>query len=177
MAQSKQPKVDSSSSDSDKPPNYVPLPEDVKEKLCSVECSEQLEHYRTYSFKICDKLAKEEKKHKKLKEDHKISDEKILSLQESRKKSMSEIELLKHPLTEITKNLELEKAAHASTQVELANIKSCKTMVKQMVSERGNKNKTGLGFTHEHMVESILNTLPNKFNTNDHSPENEARLR
>ncbi|KAK1415086.1 hypothetical protein QVD17_30857 [Tagetes erecta] len=78
MAQLEQPKVDSSSSDSKKPSNYVQLPEDVREKLCSVECLEHIEHYRTYSFKIWDKLDKEEKKHKKLKEDHKISDEKIL---------------------------------------------------------------------------------------------------
>ncbi|KAK1424449.1 hypothetical protein QVD17_19779 [Tagetes erecta] len=40
MAQSEQPKVDSLSSDSDKPPNYVPLPEDVREKVCLAECLE-----------------------------------------------------------------------------------------------------------------------------------------
>ncbi|KAK1434276.1 hypothetical protein QVD17_00012 [Tagetes erecta] len=50
-------------------------------------------------------------------------------------------------------------------------------MVKQMVSERGNKNKTRLGFTNEPMPESITNTLPENFNTNDHSPENKARLK
>ncbi|KAK1406381.1 hypothetical protein QVD17_41675 [Tagetes erecta] len=45
MAQSEQPKVDSSSSDSNKPSNHVPLPERVREKLCLVECLEQIEHY------------------------------------------------------------------------------------------------------------------------------------
>ncbi|KAK1406417.1 hypothetical protein QVD17_41714 [Tagetes erecta] len=41
----------------------------------------------------------------------------------------------------------------------------------------GNKNKTGLGFTHEPMPESTTNTLPDNLNTNDHFPENEARLK
>ncbi|KAK1424554.1 hypothetical protein QVD17_19886 [Tagetes erecta] len=92
MAQSEQIKVESSSCTSEKPSNYVPLTETVKEKLCSPECAEQIEHYRSYSFRICDKLSKEEKKHNKLKEDHKISTEKILSIQESWKKSLEEIE-------------------------------------------------------------------------------------
>ncbi|KAK1419511.1 hypothetical protein QVD17_28683 [Tagetes erecta] len=70
MAQSEQPKADSSSSDSDKPLNYVPLLDKVIEKLCTVECLEQVEYYITYAFITCDKLAKEEKKHNKLKEDH-----------------------------------------------------------------------------------------------------------
>ncbi|KAK1431763.1 hypothetical protein QVD17_08389 [Tagetes erecta] len=83
MAQSAQPMVESSSSESDKPSNYVPLLEVVKEKLCSPECAEQIEHYRTYLFRICEKLAKEEKRHNNPKDDYKVSDEKILSIQES----------------------------------------------------------------------------------------------
>ncbi|KAK1411562.1 hypothetical protein QVD17_38112 [Tagetes erecta] len=134
MAQSEQIKVESSSSESEKPSNYVLLPETVKAKLCSPEC-------------------------------------------ESWKKSLEEIESLKHQLSELSKNFENEKIAHALRQVELTKVKSCKTMVKQLVSERRNKNKTGLGFTHEPMPESITNTLSKNFNTNDHSPENEARLK
>ncbi|KAK1421747.1 hypothetical protein QVD17_24340 [Tagetes erecta] len=63
------------------PPNYVPLPDDVKGRLCSDQCIKQVEHYRTHSFKISDKLSKHERIHKQLKIDHKISDEKILSLE------------------------------------------------------------------------------------------------
>ncbi|KAK1429881.1 hypothetical protein QVD17_12190 [Tagetes erecta] len=50
-------------------------------------------------------------------------------------------------------------------------------MVEKLVSERGNKRKTGLGFSNESMPKSITNTLPENFNTNDHSPENEERLK
>ncbi|KAK1414930.1 hypothetical protein QVD17_30695 [Tagetes erecta] len=146
-------------------------------KLCSPECAEQIEHYRSYSFRICEKLSKEGKRYNKLKEDHKISTEKILSIQESWKKSLEGIESLKHQLSEISKNFENEKIGHALTLVELSKAKSCKTMVQQLVSERGNKNKTRLGFTHERTPESITNTLPENFNTNDHSPENEVRLK
>ncbi|KAK1424258.1 hypothetical protein QVD17_19582 [Tagetes erecta] len=117
------------------------------------------------------------KRHNKLKEDHKVSTEKILSIKESWKKSVEEIELLKHQLCKLSKNLEIEKIDHALTQLELTKVKSCKTMVKKLVSERGNGNKTGLGFTHESMPESITNTVPENFNTIDHSPENEARLK
>ncbi|KAK1424486.1 hypothetical protein QVD17_19816 [Tagetes erecta] len=95
MEQSEQPKVDSSSFNSDKPLNYVPLPDEVREELCSAECLEQIEQYRTYSFKICDKLNKEEKKHKKLKEDHIVLDYKILSLPSSWSKTLSEFESIK----------------------------------------------------------------------------------
>ncbi|KAK1427916.1 hypothetical protein QVD17_16655 [Tagetes erecta] len=115
MAQSEQIKVESSSSESEKPSKYVPLPETVKEKLCSQECAEQIEHYRSYSFRICEKLLKEEKRHNKLKEDHKISTEKFLSIQESWKKSLKEIESLKHQLSKLSKNFESEKIAHALT--------------------------------------------------------------
>ncbi|KAK1429974.1 hypothetical protein QVD17_12365 [Tagetes erecta] len=124
MAQSERLKVESSSSNSDKPSNYVPLPETVKEKLCSTECIEKIEHYRTYSFKICEKLTKEEKRHNKLNDDHEVSTEKILSVQDFWKKSIEEIELLKHQLAELSKNLELEKISHAVTQVELTKIMS-----------------------------------------------------
>ncbi|KAK1427931.1 hypothetical protein QVD17_16684 [Tagetes erecta] len=79
--------------------------------------------------------------------------------------------------SELIKNFENERIAPALTQVELSKVKSCKIMVQQLVSESGNKIKTGLEFTHEPMPESITNTLPENFNTNDHSPENEARLK
>ncbi|KAK1424263.1 hypothetical protein QVD17_19588 [Tagetes erecta] len=39
---------------SDKPPNYVPLPDEGREKLCSVECLELLEHYRKDKSSIND---------------------------------------------------------------------------------------------------------------------------
>ncbi|KAK1411563.1 hypothetical protein QVD17_38113 [Tagetes erecta] len=45
MAQSEQIKVESSSSESEKPSNYVPLLETVKEKLCSPKCAKQFKHY------------------------------------------------------------------------------------------------------------------------------------
>ncbi|KAK1419520.1 hypothetical protein QVD17_28694 [Tagetes erecta] len=77
----------------------------------------------------------------------------------------------------MTKNFEQEKVAHAVTQVELTKVKSCKTMVKQLISERGNKTKTGLGFTHEPMPNSITQTLPENFNEFDHSPENERKFK
>ncbi|KAK1431896.1 hypothetical protein QVD17_08674 [Tagetes erecta] len=77
----------------------------------------------------------------------------------------------------MTKNFEQEKVAHAVTQVELTKVKSCKNMVKQLVNERGNKNKTGLGFTHEPMPKSITQTLPENFNEFDHSPENERKFK
>ncbi|KAK1421843.1 hypothetical protein QVD17_24512 [Tagetes erecta] len=83
-----QPKVST-----DLPPNYVPLPADVKERLCSEQCIQQVEHYRTHSFKIGDKLSKHEKLHEQLKIDHKISDEKILSLKELWNKTLKDLEL------------------------------------------------------------------------------------
>ncbi|KAK1414838.1 hypothetical protein QVD17_30597 [Tagetes erecta] len=159
------------------PPNYVPLPADVKERLCSEQCIQQVEHYRTHSFKIGDKLSKHEKLHEQLKIDHKISDEKILSLKESWNKTLKELELVTKQLEEMTKNFEQEKVAHAVTQVELTKVKSCKTMVKQLINERGNKTKTGLGFTHEPMPNSITQTLPENFNEFDHSPENERKFK
>ncbi|KAK1429858.1 hypothetical protein QVD17_12139 [Tagetes erecta] len=167
-----QPKVSN-----DLPPNYVPLPADVKERLCSEQCIQQVEHYRTHSFKIGDKLSKHEKIHEQLKIDHKISDEKILSLTESWNKTLKKLELVTKQLEEMTKNFEQEKVAHAVTQVELKKVKSCKTMVEQLVNERGNKNKTGLGFTHEPMPKSITQTLPENFNEFDHSPENERKFK
>ncbi|KAK1431920.1 hypothetical protein QVD17_08717 [Tagetes erecta] len=167
-----QPKVSS-----DLPPNYVPLPADVKERLCSDQCIQQVEHYRTHSFKIGDKLSKHEKIHEQLKIDHKISDEKILSLTESWNKTLKELELVTKQLEEMTKNFEQEKVEHAVTQVELKKVKSCKTMVEQLVNERGNKNKTGLGFTHEPMPNSITQTLPENFYEFDHSPENERKFK
>ncbi|MGS7221166.1 hypothetical protein ACQ7OT_11505, partial [Micrococcus luteus] len=169
-AESNQPKVSI-----ELPPNYVPLPDDVKDRLCSEQCIQQVEHYRTHSFKIGDKLSKHEKIHEQLKIDHKISDEKILSLKESWNKTLKELELVTKQLEEMTKNFEQEKVAHAVTQVELKKVKSCKTMVEQLVNERGNKNKTGLGFTHEPMPKSITRTLPENFNEFDHSPENERK--
>ncbi|KAK1421848.1 hypothetical protein QVD17_24520 [Tagetes erecta] len=159
------------------PPNYVPLPDDVRGRLCSEQCIKQVEHYRTHSFKIGDKLSKHEKNHEQLKIDHKIADEKILSLKESWKKTLKELELVTKQLEEMTKNFEQEKVAHAVTQVELTKVKSCKTMVKQLVSERGNKSKLGLGFTHEPMPKSITQTLPENFNEFDHSPENERKFK
>ncbi|KAK1431908.1 hypothetical protein QVD17_08700 [Tagetes erecta] len=60
-------------------------------------------------------------------------------LQDSWKKSLGEIESLKHQLSELSKNFKNEKIAHALTQVELTKKENC--------------------------------------NTNDHSPENEARLK
>ncbi|KAK1411414.1 hypothetical protein QVD17_37963 [Tagetes erecta] len=167
-----QPKVST-----DLPPNYVPLPADVKERLCSEQCIQQVEHYRTHSFKIGDKLSKHEKLHEQLKIDHKISDEKILSLKESWNKTLKELELITKQLEEMTKNFEQEKVAHAVTQVELTKVKSCKTMVKQLIKERGNKTKTGLSFTHEPMPNSITQTLPENFNEFDHSPENERKFK
>ncbi|KAK1406419.1 hypothetical protein QVD17_41716 [Tagetes erecta] len=102
MAQSEQIKVESSSSESEKPSNYVPLSETVKEKLCSPECAEQIEHYRLYSFRICEKLTKEEKRHN-------INCQlKRSSIQESWKKSREKIELLKYQLSELSKNTENE---------------------------------------------------------------------
>ncbi|KAK1441343.1 hypothetical protein QVD17_07191 [Tagetes erecta] len=166
-----QPKVN------DLPPNYIPLPLDVKERLCSDQCIQQVEHYRTHSFKIGDKLSQHEKLHEKLKIDHKISDEKILSLTESWNKTLKELEIVTKQLEEMTKNFEQEKVAHAVTQVELKKVKSCKTMVEQLINERGNKNKTGLGFTHEPMPNSITQTLPENFNEFDHSPENERKFK
>jgi len=104
-----QPKVDTSLSDSNKPSNYVPLPDEVRENLCSAECLEQIEHYRTYSFKICDKLNKEEKMHKKLKKIIKFQMSKILSLQSSWNKTIFELESIKIQFKKMTKSLEVEK--------------------------------------------------------------------
>ncbi|KAK1429900.1 hypothetical protein QVD17_12228 [Tagetes erecta] len=109
-----QPKVST-----DLPPNYVPLPDDVRGRLCSEQCIQQVEHYRTHSFKIGDKLSKHEKIHEQLKIDDKIADEKILSLKESWNKTLKELELVTKQLEEMTKNFEQEKVAHAVTQVEL----------------------------------------------------------
>ncbi|KAK1406525.1 hypothetical protein QVD17_41923 [Tagetes erecta] len=58
--------------------------------MCTKECFQQVEHYRIYSFKICDKLKMEEQMHKNLKEQHEISDQRITSLEESLKKSERE---------------------------------------------------------------------------------------
>ncbi|KAK1429938.1 hypothetical protein QVD17_12293 [Tagetes erecta] len=145
-----QPKVSN-----DLPPNYVPLPIDVKERLCSEQCIQQVEHYRTHSFKIGDKLSKHEKIHEQLKIDHKISDEKILSLKESWNKTLKELELVTKQLEEMTKNFEQEKVAHAVTQVELTKVKSCKTMVKQLVSEREIQRSKSESEGSEVLMESL----------------------
>ncbi|KAK1411721.1 hypothetical protein QVD17_38282 [Tagetes erecta] len=70
--------------------SYVEMPIEVREKMCTKECFQQVEHYRIYSFKICDKLKKEEQMHKNLKEQHDISHQRITSLEESLKKSERE---------------------------------------------------------------------------------------
>ncbi|KAK1419392.1 hypothetical protein QVD17_28559 [Tagetes erecta] len=70
--------------------SYVEMPIDVREKMCTKECFQQVEHYRTYSFRICDKLKKEERMHKNMQEQHKSSDQRITSLQESLKNSERE---------------------------------------------------------------------------------------
>jgi len=49
------------------PPNYVQMPDDLRNRLCSKECIAQVEHYRNHSFKIYDKLSKHENIHEKLK--------------------------------------------------------------------------------------------------------------
>ncbi|KAK1429944.1 hypothetical protein QVD17_12304 [Tagetes erecta] len=70
--------------------SYVEMPIEVREKMCTKECFQQVEHYKIYSFKICDKLKKEEQMHKNLQEQHKSSNQRITSLQESLKKSERE---------------------------------------------------------------------------------------
>jgi len=64
--------------------------------MCTKECFQQVEQYITYSFKICDKLKKEETMHKNLKEQHEISDQRITSLKESLKKCEKEATIIKN---------------------------------------------------------------------------------
>ncbi|KAK1411653.1 hypothetical protein QVD17_38210 [Tagetes erecta] len=42
--------------------SYVEMPIAVREKIRTKECSQEVEHYITYSFRICDKLKNEVKK-------------------------------------------------------------------------------------------------------------------
>ncbi|KAK1411575.1 hypothetical protein QVD17_38126 [Tagetes erecta] len=76
--------------------SFVEIPIDIREKMCTKECFQQCEHYRTYSFRIWDKFKDEEKRHKNLQEQHKASDHRITSLQESLKKSEREITNVKN---------------------------------------------------------------------------------
>ncbi|KAK1413106.1 hypothetical protein QVD17_34872 [Tagetes erecta] len=48
--------------------SFVEMPIDVREKMCTKECFQQCEHYRTNSFIIWDKFKDEEKRHKNLQE-------------------------------------------------------------------------------------------------------------
>ncbi|KAK1431785.1 hypothetical protein QVD17_08435 [Tagetes erecta] len=76
--------------------SFVEMPIDVKEKMCTKECFTQVEHYKTYSFRIWDKFKDEEKMHKNMQEQHKASDHRITSLQESLKKSEQEVTNVKN---------------------------------------------------------------------------------
>ncbi|KAK1424316.1 hypothetical protein QVD17_19643 [Tagetes erecta] len=76
--------------------SYVEMPIHVREKMCTKECFTQVEHYRVYSFKICDKLKKEETMHKNLQEQHKALEHRITSLEESLKKSEQEVTNIKN---------------------------------------------------------------------------------
>ncbi|KAK1434396.1 hypothetical protein QVD17_00136 [Tagetes erecta] len=76
--------------------SYVEMSIHVREKMCTKECFTQVEHYRVYSFKICDKLKKEETMHKNLQEQHKALEHRITSLQESLKKSEQEVTNIKN---------------------------------------------------------------------------------
>ncbi|KAK1424569.1 hypothetical protein QVD17_19901 [Tagetes erecta] len=76
--------------------SYVEMPIDAREKMCTKEFFQQFEHYKTYSFRICDKLEKEEKMHKNLQEQHKTTDQRITYVQESLKKSENEARNVKN---------------------------------------------------------------------------------
>ena len=118
--------------------------------------------------------------HNKLKKEHQISTEKILSIQTSWNQTLTELENVTSQLTELTKNFEAEKVAHAKVKVDLEKVKSSKSLTEKLLSQKNNNtkfNKPGLGFTHEPMPESVTNTLPENFNTHDYSSENKAKLK
>ncbi|KAK1414959.1 hypothetical protein QVD17_30725 [Tagetes erecta] len=88
--------------------------------MCTKECFTQVEHYRVYSFKICDKLKKEETMHKNLKEQHEISDQRITSLEESLKKSEREAMNVKN---EAAKSNEHSSSVIKDLQEEIIKLK------------------------------------------------------
>ncbi|KAK1429732.1 hypothetical protein QVD17_11950 [Tagetes erecta] len=106
--------------------SYVEIPIEVREKMCTKECFQQVEHYRIYSFKICDKLKKEETMHKNLKEQHEISDQRITSLEESLKKSEKEAMNVKN---EAAKSNEHSSSVIKDLQEEITTLKKLSEMV------------------------------------------------
>ncbi|KAK1441251.1 hypothetical protein QVD17_07095 [Tagetes erecta] len=102
--------------------SFVEMPIDVREKMCTKECFQQCEHYRTYSFRIWDKFKDEEKRHKNLQEQHKSSDQRIACLQESIKKSEREAMYIK--------NEAAKSNAHSSSVIK--NLQEEITMLKKL---------------------------------------------
>ncbi|KAK1431933.1 hypothetical protein QVD17_08741 [Tagetes erecta] len=107
--------------------SYVEMPIEVREKMCTKECFTQVEHYRVYSFKICDKLKKEETMHKNLKEQHEISDQRITSLEESLKKSEREAMNIRN---EAAKSNEHSSSVIKDLQEEILKLKKLSEMFK-----------------------------------------------
>ncbi|KAK1419488.1 hypothetical protein QVD17_28660 [Tagetes erecta] len=93
--------------------------------MCTKECFQQVEHYRIYSFKICDKLKKEEQMHKNLKEEHEISDQRITSLEVSLKQKEKEAMNIRN---EAAKSNEHSSSVIKDLQEEIQKLKKLSEM-------------------------------------------------
>ncbi|KAK1429862.1 hypothetical protein QVD17_12144 [Tagetes erecta] len=105
--------------------SYVEMPIEVREKMCTKECFQQVEHYRIYSFKICDKLKKEEQMHKNLKEQHEISDQRITFLEVSIKQKEKEAMNIRN---EAAKSNEHSSSVIKDLQEEILKLKKLSEM-------------------------------------------------
>ncbi|KAK1411725.1 hypothetical protein QVD17_38286 [Tagetes erecta] len=117
--------------------SYVEMPIEVREKMCTKECFQQVEHYRIYSFKICDKLKKEETMHKNLKEQHEISDQRITSLEVSLKQKEKEAMNIRN---EAAKSNEHSSCVIKDLQEEILKLKK----LSEMFNSENNILKTKL---------------------------------
>ncbi|KAK1424330.1 hypothetical protein QVD17_19657 [Tagetes erecta] len=84
---------------------YPPLPDDVKDKVCSKSCLYEVEYYRSHVYVTYQKLKDEVYCHKKTKEEQQVFEKKIKSLTDELKESKSQEQTLKATITNLEKAL------------------------------------------------------------------------
>ncbi|KAK1411530.1 hypothetical protein QVD17_38080 [Tagetes erecta] len=150
---------------------YPPLPDDMKENVCSKACLDEVTHYKTHSFIANDKLQAEIKSHKKTKEEKKDFEKKIKSLTDDLKESKAQEQILKSSIT-------ILEESFGKCQME-----------KWLASQKEGKNGNGLGFSQvtykvtpppvnsEQLPKLMTNPLPSDFIPHDYSTEAQAKER
>ncbi|KAK1441327.1 hypothetical protein QVD17_07174 [Tagetes erecta] len=99
--------------------NYPPLPDDVKDKVCSKSCLHEVVHYRSHSFATYQKLKDEVYRHKKTKEEQQVFEKKIKSLTDELKESKSQEQILKATITNLEKALSKGQMEFMTTKDQL----------------------------------------------------------